>query len=220
VTVPQRRARPRASWLPGVVIGVLLIALAVVLAVERRGPGRAGRAVPVVNVGSLPAVRTVVGSWPTRSHEATQQARFVPGSRLRLARLDLNAKITAVNTVGNVMQIPRDPHTLGWWREGSAPGAATGTTVIVGHINFAGVSGALSVLPNARPGDPVVIRAGDRTLRYQVVAIRSYPKSTGIPAAVFSTTGRARLALITCGGPFDSATGNYEDNIVAYAEPA
>jgi hypothetical protein len=25
--------------------------------------------------------------------------------------------------------------------------------------------------------------------------------------------------MITCGGPFDPATGNYEDNIVAYATP-
>ena len=39
------------------------------------------------------------------------------------------------------------------------------------------------------------------------------------PTEVFSRTGRARLVLITCGGSFDSATGNYEDNIVAYAEP-
>jgi hypothetical protein len=90
----------------------------------------------------------------------------------------------------------------------------------VGHINLAGITGALSVLPKARPGDRVAIRAAGRTLRYRVVAIRSYPKAIGIPAAVFGSTGRARLALITCGGPFDSATGNYEDNIVAYAEPA
>jgi len=26
--------------------------------------------------------------------------------------------------------------------------------------------------------------------------------------------------LITCGGPFDSATGNYLDNIVAFARPS
>lgn len=219
MTVPQRQARPRAVWLPCVLIGVLLITLGVVLAVERRSPGRTGHAVPVVNVGSMPADRGVASTQSTSARRETA-ARFVPGSHLRLSRLGVDARITAVTTVANVMQIPRDPHTLGWWRDGSAPGAATGTTVIVGHINFAGVSGALSALPKARPGDPVIIRAAGHTLHYRVVAIRSYPKSTGIPAAVFSTTGRPRLALITCGGPFDSDTGNYEDNIVAYAEPA
>jgi hypothetical protein len=28
------------------------------------------------------------------------------------------------------------------------------------------------------------------------------------------------VALVTCGGPFDAATGNYLDNIVAFAVPA
>jgi hypothetical protein len=28
-----------------------------------------------------------------------------------------------------------------------------------------------------------------------------------------------RLVLVTCGGPFDASTGNYLDNIVAFAVP-
>jgi hypothetical protein len=39
-------------------------------------------------------------------------------------------------------------------------------------------------------------------------------------ASVFSGKVGGRLALVTCGGPFDSATGHYEDNIVAYAVPS
>jgi hypothetical protein len=39
------------------------------------------------------------------------------------------------------------------------------------------------------------------------------------PAEAFDRIGRARLVLITCGGPFDPSTGNYRDNIVAYAVP-
>ena len=143
----------------------------------------------------------------------------MPGSRLRLTRLGVNAKITAVHTVGNIMQIPLNPHVLGWWQGGSPPGAGSGTTVIVGHINYAGVSGALAVLPDTRPGDSVVLDEGHKELRYRVSAIRSYPKTKGIPADVFSHTGAPRLVLITCGGPFDGATGNYLDNIVAYADP-
>ena len=58
-----------------------------------------------------------------------------------------------------------------------------------------------------------------RTERYRIVAVRTYPKSSGLPAAAFRTAGPAQLVLITCGGPFDSSTGNYRDNIVAYAQP-
>jgi hypothetical protein len=53
---------------------------------------------------------------------------------------------------------------------------------------------------------------------YTVVAVRSYPKAA-LPASIFTTTGRERLALVTCGGEFDAATHHYSDNIVVYAVP-
>jgi hypothetical protein len=210
----RRGAWPRKVWGPCVLVGLVLIAFGVVLVVNRGAAANAGRAVPVVNAGRLPAEHAA--GIPARR---SVHAGFVPGSRLRLPRLGVDAAITAVTTVGNVMQIPRDPHTLGWWRGGSAPGESTGTTVIVGHINYAGVLGALAVLPDTRPGDALAVDQGQHTVRYRVTAIRTYPKSSGIPADVFSRSGPARLVLITCGGPFDGVTGNYEDNIVAYAQP-
>jgi hypothetical protein len=137
-----------------------------------------------------------------------------------LARLGVDAPISHVIVSGNVMQIPQDPHTVGWWTGGAVPGDSHGNTVIVGHVNYAGVDGALSALPDARAGDVIVLREPHHDRRYRMVAIRSYPKSSGIPADAFSRGGPARLILITCGGQFDPATGNYEDNIVGYAQPA
>jgi hypothetical protein len=46
-----------------------------------------------------------------------------------------------------------------------------------------------------------------------------YPKATGLPPAIFARDGPQQLVLITCGGPFDPSTGNYEDNIAAFATP-
>jgi hypothetical protein len=138
---------------------------------------------------------------------------------LRLARLGVDAAIMAVSAPGLVLQVPDDPQVLGWWSGGSAPSNARGTVVIDGHINFNGVSGALAVLPRTRPGDVVTIHEPAATYRYVIHAVRTYPKSTGIPAEAFDRIGRARLVLITCGGPFDPSTGNYRDNIVAYAVP-
>jgi hypothetical protein len=34
------------------------------------------------------------------------------------------------------------------------------------------------------------------------------------------TTGPPKLALVTCGGPFVSATGHYLDNVIVWATPA
>lgn len=35
--------------------------------------------------------------------------------------------------------------------------------------------------------------------------------------SLFATTGPDRLALITCDGPFDRATGHYTDNVIVWA---
>ena len=39
------------------------------------------------------------------------------------------------------------------------------------------------------------------------------------PSPVYSLRGRARLVLVTCGGPFNRTTGHYRDNIVVTAVP-
>lgn len=194
------------------------MALAVVLNVDRTDAARTGHDIPLVNLGRLPGADEVAA---TQAQDPGRARAPIPaGSRLRLPRLGLDAGITRVVAVDGVLQIPRDPHTVGWWTGGGAPGEAQGNTVIVGHVNYAGVNGAFFVLPNARPGDVIVMMEAGYQRRYRVVAIRSYPKSVGLPATVFSRTGPASLVLITCGGSFNRATGNYEDNIVAYAQPA
>jgi hypothetical protein len=91
------------------------------------------------------------------------------------------------------MQIRRDPHTVGWWTGGSVPGDGSGDTVIVGHINYNGVTGALAVLPDLHTGKIVTVAEPRHDWRYRVVALRTYPKSRGIPAAVFTRDGPAHL---------------------------
>jgi hypothetical protein len=42
--------------------------------------------------------------------------------------------------------------------------------------------------------------------------------ASAFPAAsVYGRAGYPSLRLITCGGPFDQATGHYVDNIIVYA---
>jgi hypothetical protein len=199
-----------------VIAAALLVAGGALFA--RRSATTTAAAIPTVNVGRLPASVSGSGSTATPPSSPSRPSTPTP-VRLVDTRLGINAAIEPVNAPSNVMQIPLDPRRLGWWRAGAAPGDATGSVVIVGHINYAGVSGALSVLPQSRPGDKVVVMASGRSYDYRVVAVRSYPKTSGIPADAFSRSGTARLTLITCGGPFDQSTGNYLDNIVVYATP-
>ena len=80
--------------------------------------------------------------------------------------------------------------------------------------------GAFFHVKDAKPGDKVTVTTtGGRTFTYSVASVKSYPKRD-LPADVWSKHGRARLVLVTCGGPFDQKTKHYVDNIVLTAYPA
>jgi hypothetical protein len=53
--------------------------------------------------------------------------------------------------------------------------------------------------------------------------VTSLPQTTlktQLPPSLWVSTGTPKLALVTCGGPFDSATGHYLDNVIVWAAPA
>jgi hypothetical protein len=118
-----------------------------------------------------------------------------------------------------VPRVPDDPGVLGWWRDGAAPGSATGTVVLAGHVDSRELGpGALFRLADLRLGDPIAVRARRRVIDYAVQAVRRYPKAA-LPGEVFDRAGAARLVLISCGGAFDRARRSYADNVVVYAVP-
>ena len=64
-----------------------------------------------------------------------------------------------------------------------------------------------------------VTTADGRTVTYRVVSVQTMPKAQ-IPTEIWSQKARSRLVLVTCGGPFDHASGHYRDNVVVTAVPA
>ncbi|SNQ48700.1 Sortase family enzyme [Frankia canadensis] len=120
----------------------------------------------------------------------------------------------------NTLDLPRDPATVGWWAAGAAPGAPSGTVVIAGHVDYDGQPGALLPLARVATGSPVIVTSADgRTHDYRVVARVHVAKSALADTGVFRGDGPPRLALITCGGPFDRARHSYRDNLVVLALP-
>ena len=93
--------------------------------------------------------------------------------------------------------------------------------MLAGHVDTAAEGlGALAALRNIEVGGQVVLTdAFGGEHGYKVAARRVYPKYA-LPDDVFTVIGRARLVLVTCGGPFDEEAGRYRDNVVVYALPA
>jgi hypothetical protein len=130
------------------------------------------------------------------------------------------APIVPVTVSAGQLEVPDDLRTLGWWSGGAKPGSASGTVVVVGHVDSARLGkGAFSRLSALAMGSTVSVTTATGTpLAYRVVARRVYPKQA-LPTEVFATDGAPRLVLMTCGGPFNTATHHYRDNVVVYAVP-
>jgi hypothetical protein len=141
---------------------------------------------------------------------------------LRIPELGIRATIApeAIDIESGTLGMPTDIRRLGWWRDGTAPGAQSGSILIAGHYDFATAGpGAFFSLPRARRGERIRITSADGAVHtYRVVTVDSYPKSA-LPLAVFDRRGPRRLVLVTCGGRFDSTTKHYLDNIVVTAAP-
>ena len=175
-----------------------------------RTPG-AARATAVVTTPA-PAAHPV----PARSGPADAPVRFTVGG------VDIDQPVVPVGlTAGGTLALPADPATAGWYRFGSWPGRPTGTAVLAAHVNSRRLgAGPMTRLPQTRVGATITVWtvAGHR-LDYRVTSVGSAPK-TALPVAdLFARGGIARLALVTCGGSFDTATRSYRDNEIVWAVP-
>ena len=116
------------------------------------------------------------------------------------------------------LQVPADFGRPGWFTDGPAPGQF-GPAVIAGHVDSKDGPGLFYRLGALRPGAVVVVRRADGVpARFTVDKVERYAKNRFPTVAVYGDANhRSELRLITCGGNFDSRTGHYLDNVVAYA---
>ena len=56
------------------------------------------------------------------------------------------------------------------------------------------------------------------TRSYRVTSLRRVRKAA-LPTGIFTRSGERRLVLVTCGGPFDTRTKRYRDNVIVTAVP-
>ena len=158
---------------------------------------------------------------PANARRTQGTANSAP-TRVTIEALRINALVrpVGVDVEKGVLDVPIDIQRLGWWRDGQAPGAATGSVLIAGHVDSARRGGGAFVnLKNARAGQRIRVTSADGKVRtYRVATVRRYLKRS-LPTNVYSTRGRARLVLVTCGGPFLRNERAYRDNVVVTAFP-
>jgi sortase (surface protein transpeptidase) len=167
-------------------------------------------------MGRPPLVPIPAGHWaaapPAKSATVPlPTALAIPsiGVRTRLIRLG--------TTPSGELQVPASTAVAGWYTGSPRPGA-TGSAVIVGHIDSVTGPGVFLRLRELRPGDLIYVRRGHASLAvFKVTAVTTVLKSRFPTDAVYGPVPDAQLRLITCGGAFDQADGHYLSNVVVFA---
>lgn len=216
-----------AADLIGLLLGCILISG--VVAVQQHAPAyRVPSSVGVVplahpGLGAVtPRVTRVVPPLPAPGRLRLATARG-PGRPLSVT-IPSQTIGGAVVPVGydrrtGELGVPGDPLTLGWWEDSALPGSRNGTVVMAGHVDTqTRGKGVLFDLEQIDPGQRIEVLTKRGVVTYKVAARHTYAKAE-LPADVFAQSGRARLVLITCGGPFDARTHHYAYNVVVYALP-
>jgi len=167
----------------------------------------------------IPASVTTAVPAPARDPHVQALVRSVP-VRIRIPAIGVSAPVMEVgkNADGTVQVPPLGDHDLtGWYKYGPAPGQP-GAAVILGHVDSATGISVFFDLRYLRHGDRVYVTLADRKVAvFAVDGLQKAAKTAFPTAAVYASADYPELRLITCGGPFDAATGHYLDNIIVYA---
>jgi Sortase domain len=182
---------------------------------------RSDPSAPSVAAAAPTASSTTVA--PVATRPATLDALAAEDSpepvSVRLPAIGVDAEVRAVGVEADgEMEVP-SASDVGWYRFGPSPGD-DGSAVLAGHVDYNGQRGVFFELRNLSEGDQIEILLADGSLQaYEVVQVAQVPKGDLSASGVFDRGGPPRLALITCGGSFDTSVRSYRDNVVAYATP-
>jgi LPXTG-site transpeptidase (sortase) family protein len=163
-----------------------------------------------------------VTTAPPRLHrdpQAMPMARSVP-VRIRIPAIEVDAPVMELgkNADGTVQVPPLGNLDLtGWYEYGPTPGQR-GPAVILGHVDSLTSISVFFYLKDLHSGDRVYVTLADgKVAVFAVDGVQKVAKDAFPTAAVYGKAAFPSLRLITCGGPFDRATGHYVDNIIVYA---
>jgi sortase (surface protein transpeptidase) len=216
VYLPRHRRKPPGRWaLAAAVTASVACAGGASVAAFALAHGLS----PDAGATGVPAsVTTAVPALPRDPH-VQALARSVP-VRIRIPAIGVNAPVIKLgkNADGTVQVPPLGDHNLaGWYEYGPAPGQP-GAAVILGHVDSASGISVFFDLRYLRRGDRVYVTLADgKVVAFVVDGLQKAAKNAFPTAAVYASASYPELRLVTCGGPFDAATGHYLDNIIVYA---
>jgi hypothetical protein len=192
--------------------------LAVAVAAAIAGCAAPPAPAPPVSAGATAAAPAApVETVPPPSAVAALAPSEPVGLAAPAIGVDTGPLLALAIDAGGALEVPPDAATAGWFTLGPTPGAH-GPAVIAAHVDYAGTPGVFHRLHDLAPGDQVTVTRADGTEAvFDTYRVDRYAKSEFPTERVYGDTDGPELRLITCGGAFDTRSGQYRDNVVAYA---
>lgn len=137
---------------------------------------------------------------------------------IAIDKAQVNAQIETIEIVDGVMQNPTGPWVVSWYKETAKLGQI-GNCVCAGHLDYWDVGPAVFYnIGLLAPGDTVDLTGDDgEVYTYAVDWNELYDAANAPIQDIVGPTDAENLTLITCGGPFDYANGEYLQRTVVRA---
>ncbi|GGO74511.1 class F sortase [Nonomuraea cavernae] len=150
----------------------------------------------------------------------TQPAASVVPESIDIPSIDVEAPLMklGLSKDGEVELPPYEKPAMAGWFTGSVVPGEKGASVIVGHVDTKTAPAVFYKLKRVRKGEIVKVKRSDgKVATYKVDSVQQVHKDNFPLKRVYVDDG---LKLVTCGGTFDYAKGEYLDNVIVYASKA
>jgi len=181
-----------------------------------RGPGPQGVAPDVTP--DVP--RAAPSPFTTTTPRGAIDASMWP-TRVEVPALAVSAPVQAVGVgADRELIIPSSPMDVGWFQGGAVPGEP-GVALLTSHVDTREQGrGVFAGLVELAEGDVITVTTAAGEVQRWTVIARTQHRKDALPPELFTRSGPAQLALVTCGGPFDAQARSYRDNVIVWAEVA
>ena len=201
MSVENTRKNIQNHLLPGVVLVIILIGLALLVPKQAYMPD---------DTGSAPVKTAPAG--PVMSEAAP--------TKLSIPKLGIET--TFEEPLGlapdGAIEIPDSYTQVGWYQHGPTPGEY-GPAVILGHVDSVSGPAVFFPLGQLEAGNDIFIDRADGSVAHFIVEkIERYEQVAFPTAKVYGDIDHAGLRLITCSGTFKKGEQRYTHNLVVYAK--
>lgn len=134
-------------------------------------------------------------------------------------KVDSRLIYTGLNSDGTIQVPSGEGVDRAAWYKYSAPPGSIGTSVIEGHVDtYKSGPSVFFNLGAMKAGDMIYIKSQNSSVSvFAVYAVKLIAKNSFPTKAIYQTSVRPTLNLITCGGPYDLSSQQYLYNTVVFS---